>query len=41
MRRVYVSGPITGCYEVFAMLAVEWPDLANEIVQHSQVKGLR
>lgn len=35
------AGRESGCYEVFAMLAVEWPDLANEIVQHSQVKGLR
>lgn len=35
------AGRESGCYEVFAMLAVEWPDLANEIVQYSQVKGLR
>lgn len=35
------EGRSAGCYEVFAMLAVEWPDFANEITQVAQARGAR
>lgn len=38
---IYRAGCLIGGTEVFAMLAVEWGDIANEHVQRAQRAGLR